>query len=313
MDSYDRDQLNRELMGLIRQKARSRLRAGNYEGGPTAGPLGMMSQTMPTAEEQGAFTNRNIARAQFGQYGKGGLERQKLGQEAALSREGLRSAEKVAGITDQGSTARAKMTEDRLSKEAEMKYHPGDAFTPMGTEHIAARAQRAYYESLAEQAKQGGSKQPKIYQDEVYDDKGQQQTTYRMPIYDPQTGQYSMQTLPSRQGDSVVMQRQPYNPETDSATMQRQPYNPQEAQTSRRNMGGQKPSAKELYDAMPPEQQEYIRQELLKKSGAKSDPKPPKKPLLPEAAEYYKKRGKNSFEEAMGFDKLRARLNSNPW
>jgi len=69
------DRLKSSLLSRLNQPIR---REGGYTGGPTGPTLPggfTMSSRTATPEEQQAFTNRNIARAQ---YGKGGLEGQKI-------------------------------------------------------------------------------------------------------------------------------------------------------------------------------------------------------------------------------------------
>ena len=63
----------RQFMRNARQNLLNRMRGGGgYTGGPTAGAFGVMSGSQPTADDMNAFTNRNIARAQFGRAWQGG-------------------------------------------------------------------------------------------------------------------------------------------------------------------------------------------------------------------------------------------------
>lgn len=67
---HDYDRLMSIFMERLPMLGQKRLR-GSYTGGTTAGPLGMMSQTSPTAQDVQALTNRQEERAKYGQYGDG--------------------------------------------------------------------------------------------------------------------------------------------------------------------------------------------------------------------------------------------------
>lgn len=89
---------------------------GSYTGGPTAGQFGMMSQTAPTAQEQEAFTQRNIARSQYGQAWQGGGFPRYSGGIAQRLEEDKRNKEALE--------ARRKMWEDKL-KERDIAVKEG--------------------------------------------------------------------------------------------------------------------------------------------------------------------------------------------
>lgn len=96
IDPFEQRRLRNRLMDLI-EKRQGRTEGG-YMGGPTAGQFGLMSQTMPTAQERQAFTNRNIARAQYGRAWQGG----------GFPRYGGGLAERALGAEQQQKAAEAK-------------------------------------------------------------------------------------------------------------------------------------------------------------------------------------------------------------
>jgi len=210
IDPFEARRLRERLLSMAEKKQAQSV--GGYTGGPTAGQFGLMSATQPTAQESQAFTNRNIARSQYGDrwntkggIGRGGLEREKIAAETSQKREGLRSAESIAGTQAGAQTGvadiRARAARDVTGMEQErqrqqdiMRFHPGDAFTPQGLESRNLDILKQKNELDAQQ-----QKMPKVFQQEGYDDRGVATNTYQMPVLDPETGQYVMQTLPQRQ------------------------------------------------------------------------------------------------------------------
>ncbi|MBW2094201.1 MAG: hypothetical protein JRI80_04865 [Deltaproteobacteria bacterium] len=89
----------------------------DYTPGPTAGRFGVMSGSQPTAQDMNAMTQKKAARALYGKYGKGGLERERLRSDVLMRKEGYRSAEKVAGI-GAGATTGAARIRAGATKEA---------------------------------------------------------------------------------------------------------------------------------------------------------------------------------------------------
>lgn len=95
----------RDILGT-KSRARQQM-PGQMGMGFTVRPTETISSTLPTAGESMAFQERKKNRALYGQYGKGGLERARLNAEVLSKREGLRSAEKIAGIGAGATTGTA--------------------------------------------------------------------------------------------------------------------------------------------------------------------------------------------------------------
>ncbi len=114
MGSLMEDMERRSFMTRARSMLLDRMRGGGERvtAGPTAGAFGMMSGSQPSAGEMGAFNEKKKNRALYGKYGKGGLEREKMGLGATLEREGLRSKEKISGIRAGAQTGAAKIGAD---------------------------------------------------------------------------------------------------------------------------------------------------------------------------------------------------------
>jgi len=121
MDSYSRDQLNRELMGLIGQAARRRMSRSSSQGEPsTNSPYGVsttFSSRPPTPDEQQAHLNKRIFEAQYGEYGgkygsKGlvhsQLENEKLKQALEAKQKAYENSLREREVAAKEMTARAK-------------------------------------------------------------------------------------------------------------------------------------------------------------------------------------------------------------
>jgi len=194
------------FMHELKQGLLSRLnsRAPIRESGPAPVIYGG-SITQPTAQDRMAKVAEREHNAKYGRYGRGGLERERLAADIGIKREGFRSAESIAGTQAGAQTGvadiRARAARDVTGMEQErqrqqdiMRFHPGDAFTPQGLESRNLDILKQKNELDAQQ-----QKMPKVFQQEGYDDRGVATNTYQMPVLDPETGQYVMQTLPQRQ------------------------------------------------------------------------------------------------------------------
>lgn len=98
LDDLDQREFMRKLRAGLLKRVGQGGQAQNYTGGPTGEQFGMMSGTPESPESVDAMTRRKVANAQYGKYGQGGLVRERLGADVAMNREGLTSAEKIAGI-----------------------------------------------------------------------------------------------------------------------------------------------------------------------------------------------------------------------
>jgi len=76
LDDMDR----KSFMTKVRSALLKRISGGGQRimAGPTAGPMGMMSSSLPTAQESTAFNERIRDKAVYGSYGKGGIERERI-------------------------------------------------------------------------------------------------------------------------------------------------------------------------------------------------------------------------------------------
>ena len=137
LQDLERKQFTRRARSTLLDRIGQAGRAQGYMGGPTGGQFGMSSGGQPSAGEMGAFNERKKNRALYGKYGKGGLERERLGVGAGLQREGLRSAEKVEGIRAGATTGAAKIRGGAVTDVAKItagrpQFHYGERKDQMG-------------------------------------------------------------------------------------------------------------------------------------------------------------------------------------
>lgn len=76
LEDMERQSFMRKARDLLLQRAAGG--GSGYTPGPTAGRFGMMSKSLPSAAESMAFQEKKKNRALYGEYGKGGLERENL-------------------------------------------------------------------------------------------------------------------------------------------------------------------------------------------------------------------------------------------
>ena len=221
---------------------------GGYTGGATGptiggGPFTMTSGLSSAAESQ-AFNEKIKNRALYGKYGKGGLEREKMGQETSLRERMEQGATKRAGIAAGGVTGAAqiradawrdstKMQQEGLNTRNELLNRPGDAFNPPGVNQYNAETQRMF----PRQPQPREQKDPKVYPAE-YGLYGEEELA---PAYivriDPNTG------VPYKMPIQGNRQNMPFDPNNPQSQMQRGPFNPNEA-PSRQNLSDKKKKKK---------------------------------------------------------------------
>jgi len=199
-----------ERRGFL-QKARSALLArigqspGGYMGGPTAGQFGTMSSGPASAADQTAFNQRNLQREQYGQYGKGGFEREKLGTATTLKREEFEKDKRLRemmeagesarrGTMEAGATGRQKMMEGTRQREQDFRYAPGDAWSPKGVDRITAETGRYGAETERMFPKTAIERAPQFIPGSPME-----QVPDRMFGRNPQTGTYDVSIAPQRQ------------------------------------------------------------------------------------------------------------------
>ena len=115
--------------------------AGGYMGGPTGG-VGMSVGGQPTAGEAGAFAQQKVGRALYGKYGKGGLEREKISSSERVRQMMEAGQTGRRGMMEAGATRRTGMDVGIKQREQDLRYAPGDAFTPIGVNRYKAETER---------------------------------------------------------------------------------------------------------------------------------------------------------------------------
>jgi hypothetical protein len=182
----------------------------------------MMSQRPASADEQQAFTQQRESQAKYGKYGKGGLERKKMGLEAGMKEKELKNARRLRGMMETGETGRETYAQDTLREQNRMQYHPGDLLTPKGTEHrkmdvdqSEAEARQRYYDMMM--AKE---KAPKVFQ---RTDEETGAPTYDM-LHKDENGEYRIVPVPmSGRG---TMQQGSLNPQAGTPAGQQKGNKP---------------------------------------------------------------------------------------